>query len=254
MKETIDKKVVYLEYMNRENSFRHHSYNEEMLQYDYIKKGDLRAVEEARRIFTSDTVGHLSDDPLRNWQYLFICSVTLVTRFAIEGGMAHEKAYTASDLYIKQIDKVRSKEELLDIHRDMVTYYVKQVAKAKKEQVFSKPVVLSMDYIYYHLHETISGRSLAQAAGINSSYLCTLFKKETGRTPFEYITDRRMEAAENMLIYSEYSLSEIAEILIFSSYSHFARVFRAYHNQSPKEYQRTNYRHNAIMKDIEPSR
>ena len=66
MKDPIDKNVVYLEYVNRENSFRHHSYNEEMLQYEYVKNGDMRAVEEARKIFTLGIVGHLSDDVLKD--------------------------------------------------------------------------------------------------------------------------------------------------------------------------------------------
>ncbi len=246
MKDPIDKNVVYLEYVNRENSFRHHSYNEEMLQYEYVKNGDMRAVEEARKIFTSDIVGHLSDDVLKDKQYLFICAVTLVTRFAIEGGMDTEKAYNASDLYIQRIDKAKSVDEVFEIHRDMITYYVKQVAAAKKERVFSKPVILCMDYVYYHLNESISVAQLAENAGINRSYLCSLFKKETGRTVMEYLTDKRMEAAENMLKYSEYSLSEIGEILSFSSYSHFARVFRAYHNESPGEYRKMNFRHTDI--------
>lgn len=243
MKEPIDKKIAYLEYINRENSVRHHSYNEEMLQYEYIKNGDMGAVDEARKMFTSDIVGHLSDDKLRDKQYLFVCSITLVTRFAIEGGMDNEKAYNASDLYIQRIDRAKTVEEIFEVHNDMIIYYVKQVAAAKQEQVFSKPVIICMDYIYHHLHEKISVRELAENAGVNHTYLCSLFKKETGKTVMEYITDKRMEAAENMLKYSDYTLSEIGEILSYSSYSHFARVFRTYHNQSPKAYRKTNFRH-----------
>ena len=98
MRETMDKQVAYLEYVNRENSFHHHRYDNEMLQYEYLAKGDSRAIEESERMIRSAETGHLSDDPLKNLLYLCICNITLVTRFAIEGDMDAEKAYNASDL------------------------------------------------------------------------------------------------------------------------------------------------------------
>ncbi|MDE6388393.1 MAG: AraC family transcriptional regulator [Lachnospiraceae bacterium] len=52
----------------------------------------------------------------------------------------------------------------------------------------------------------------------------------------EHVIIKRMEAAKNMLKYSDYSFSEIFDILHFSSYSHFARTFRKYFHTSPKKY------------------
>lgn len=243
----MDKKVAYLEFLNRENSFRHHTYDEEMLQYEYIKNGDMRALEAARNMLHSNLAGHLSDNPFRNRQYLMICTITLVTRFSIEGGLNSEKAYNASDLFIQRVDKASSIDELFQIHDEMILYFVTQVAKAKrsneqKMQSYSKPVVICMDYISVHLHEQIPLETLARQANINRCYLSTLFKKETGVTISEYIAEKRMEAARNMLAYSDYSLSDISEILHFSSYSHFARVFRAHEQMSPNEYRRSYFR------------
>lgn len=47
--ESIDKKVAYLEFIHRQNNLRHHSYDEEMPQYEYIKNGDIRAIEIAKK-------------------------------------------------------------------------------------------------------------------------------------------------------------------------------------------------------------
>ncbi|MBO4866729.1 MAG: helix-turn-helix domain-containing protein [Ruminococcus sp.] len=246
MKETMDKQVAYLEYINRENSFHHHRYDSEMLQYEYLKNGDPRAIDEAERMIRSAETGHLSDDPLKNLLYLCICNITLVTRFAIEGGMDAEKAYNASDLYIRKYDKARTIDEIYALHREMTEYYVKAVAAAKKETVYSKQIVLCMDYIQLHLHEAIVVRELAEMVGLNESYLSTLFKRETGVPLTEYVILKRMEAAENMLKYSDFSLSEISDILNFSSYSHFARTFRKYYDTSPKEYRNRYFRRTAM--------
>lgn len=242
MKETINKQVAYLEFINRENCFHHHRYNDEMLQYEYIKNGDIRAVDEAERLIHSVETGHLSDNALKNLLYLCICNITLVTRFAIEGGMDAEKAYNASDLYIQKYDKARTTDEIYALHREMIEYFTNAVAAVKKEHIYSKQVVQCMDYIHYHLHEQINVSNLAVKVKLNESYLSVLFKREVGVNITEYVIRKRMEAAENMLKYSDFSLSEISDILHFSSYSHFAKTFRKYYHTSPKEYRNTNFR------------
>ena len=67
--------VHYLEFLNRENHVRHHYYDEEMKQYELLKIGNPDAVTEGMRLFSSQYLGHLSDDPLRNIKYMFVASV-----------------------------------------------------------------------------------------------------------------------------------------------------------------------------------
>lgn len=236
MHETIEKQVAYLEFINRENCFHHHKYDEDMLQFEYIKNGDLRSVEETRKLISSGKVGHLSDDPVKNRRYLNICHVTLCTRFAIEGGMDAEKAYNASDLYIQRFDKANTVEELYHLDLETTEYFTKQVIAAQKAHVYSKPIVQCMDYIQYHLHEAIVLNDLAKMVQLNPSYLSVLFQHEVGMRFTEYVQYKRMETASNMLKFSDLPLSEISDILHFSSYSHFASVFRKHYGMSPKQY------------------
>lgn len=99
-----------------------------------------------------------------------------------------------------------------------------------------------MDYIYNHLHETIRVETLSALVGLNRSYLSTLFKKETGISVSEYILSKRMEAAQNMLRFSDYTYAEISAILAFSSQSHFNRVFRAQTGYTPKAFRNRFFR------------
>ena len=99
-----------------------------------------------------------------------------------------------------------------------------------------------MDYIYYHLHEKITLQTLAEAVGLTPNYLASLFKKEKGVTVQQYIRSRRIEAAKNMLLYSDYSATEISAFLAFSSASHFIRIFREETGMTPKQYQQKNFR------------
>ena len=78
MKNSIsEKQLRYMEFIHRETSDRHHTHMEDMYQYDLLRMGDPKAVEEARRMFSSNLTGHVSNDPVRNYKYLFVASATL---------------------------------------------------------------------------------------------------------------------------------------------------------------------------------
>ncbi len=198
-----EKKLRYMEFINRETGWHHHTHAEDTWQFELLKAGDMRAVEEGILRFNSANTGHLSDDPVRNRKYLFVTSVTQACRAAINGGMDSERAYNISDLYIQKMDILETEEEICKLHADMMTFYTKEMA----EQV-----------------------------DLNASYLSTLFKKEAGCSVSDYILLRKLEAARNMLKYSEYSYAEISAILAFSSQSHFSRIFKKETGYTPKEY------------------
>ena len=45
-----ERSVSYLAFVNAERGKRHHTQNEDMLQYDLLRAGDMRSVEECRRM------------------------------------------------------------------------------------------------------------------------------------------------------------------------------------------------------------
>ncbi len=239
-----NRKLTHTIFLQREHQLGHHSYDEEMRQYEYIKQGNMLGIEESKDMFTSSKTGVLSDDPLRNTKYLFVASMTLVTRFCIEGGMEAETAYTLSDLYIQQADQCTSVTAVETLHTEMVTDLTQRMAAHQKKAVLSRAVLLCMDFIYYNLHTSITVRALAEHAGLSPSYLSRLFKKETGYSISEYIRRKRVEAAENMLKFSDYTYSEISNYLMFSSQSHFIKVFKEITGYTPKSYRNRFFRHN----------
>lgn len=243
-----EKQLRYLEFIHRETSDRHHTHTEDMYQYDLLRMGDPRAVEEGIRMFSSNLPGHISDDPLRNYKYLFVASTTLASRSAIAGGMDAERAYNISDLYILKMDLLQSVDEVKALHADMFAFYTKEMAALDKAAVYSKPVTQCIDYIYNHLHEPLHVKDLAMQVKLNKSYLSTLFKKETKKSVSEFILSKRMEAAQNMLKFSDYTYAEISAILTFSSQSHFTRVFKKQTGYTPKEYRNKFFRITKVLK------
>ena len=239
----IDQALARLTLEQRERDFHHHTYDEDMMQYEYLKNGNLEeALSMGRKMFEGPTTGSLSDDPVTNYKYLFIASITLACRFCIEGGLPPETAFNLSDLYIRQVDRCRSVEEIFTLHNNMFRDYTLRMQDVLRHNVFSRPVHLAMDYIDQYLQQPMTVQQIAQAINLSPSYLSTLFKKETGQAVSEYIRNKRIDTACMLLQYTDYSCLEIAEYLCFSSDSHFSKVFKEQTGQTPREYRKLNYR------------
>lgn len=90
-------------------------------------------------------------------------------------------------------------------------------------------------YIQGHTHEKLSLNSIASEFYISRYYLSHYFKKETGFTVSQYITNQKMIAAKTMLKQGV-SVAEIAATLSYSSNSHFITVFKSNCGVTPKQY------------------
>lgn len=213
----------------------HHTYQEEVKTMDYIREGNLEEVVGAVELLAS-TAGKLSENEIRNERNLGICSITLATRAAIEGGAAPAKAYKLSDLYINKIDQCKRMTEIFEYRKRSLYDFAKLVVEERAKRANSRYTEQCKEYIRKYYHQKIYISDIAKALGISESHLSRIFKKETGESIQKYSMHMRIERAENLLKYSEASLTEISEYLCFSSQSHFGKVFKVYKNMTPKQY------------------
>lgn len=238
----IEKKLSDMAFWNREYNISHLEYEREMVFFQSIKEGNSA---EATRLFKpldSEKLGKLSDNPLRNLKYHLIISVAFITRYCIEGGMEMETAYNLSDIHIRQIDKCHSEDEIHQLHREIVADYARRMNALCRQNRYPKAVTICLDYIYDNLHTKITLEKLADLVSLSPAYLSKLFHKEVGMTISAYILKKRIETAENMLKYSDYSCMDISEYLCFSSKSHFIQVFKKNTGYTPKIYREKYFR------------
>lgn len=231
-----------MEFLNREHNTFHLPYDREMLFFQSIKDGNEEEVKRLFKPFNSAEMGSLSKDSLRNLKYHLIITIAFLTRYCIEGGLEMEAAYNLSDIYIRNVDECRTEEEIHHLHREVVDDYVRRMQFIKKQSLFSRPVTVCLDYIYDNLHNKITLDTLAEHAHMSPAYLSRLFHKEVGVTISHYITQKRIEAAANMLKYSDYSYVDISNYLCFSSESHFIQTFRKHTGYTPKVYREMFFR------------
>jgi len=237
----MSQKLTHQAFMNREEQISHLAYERESAFFQAIRDGNQEEVKRLFRPLDAAGLGKLSEDPLRNHRYHLIITVALITRACIEGGMEMEEAYNLSDLYIRTIDRCRSIEEVALLHQELVLDYAQRMQFQRRKR-YPRAVTVCIDYIYDNLHKRLTLPDLAEAAGLSPGYLSRLFREEVGVPLSEYVTRKRIEAAENMLKYSEFSCLEIADYLCFSSESHFIQVFRKLTGYTPRRYREEFFR------------
>lgn len=71
---------------------------------------------------------------------------------------------------------------------------------------------------------------------ISHSHLCVLFKKETGKTLNQYITEFRIEKARELLEDSTVKLYYVAARVGYSDQNYFTKIFKKHTNMTPSEY------------------
>lgn len=80
--------------------------------------------------------------------------------------------------------------------------------------------------------------SYLQTLPFSSAYLIKLFKKETGLTPHQFLTEKRLESARHTLgtMFDHRNISEIAHLSGFSNPLYFSRLFKKTYGVSPSSY------------------
>ena len=95
-------------------------------------------------------------------------------------------------------------------------------------------------YIDLHFKEPLTLEQLAEEAHMNKYYLAHAFKREYGVSPISYMISRRVEESKYLLAETDLSMSQIAQLLGFSSLSYFSQVFRRTQSLTPMEYRQSN--------------
>jgi AraC-like DNA-binding protein len=87
-------------------------------------------------------------------------------------------------------------------------------------------VAAAIDYIEAHLDEPVTVRTLAGRVHLSSSAFSRAFRDATGRSPYQFVKQARLERARDLLTAHRLTVSAAARAVGYSSTSHFIQEFR----------------------------
>ncbi|MCQ2590199.1 MAG: response regulator [Treponema sp.] len=107
--------------------------------------------------------------------------------------------------------------------------------KSKTENPIIKKVC---DYIVENLSKEITLEQAAENVNVSSFYLSKLFKEEKGTNFINFLNDKRLEKARDLLKNSSLSIKEITAETGYNDQNYFSRIFRAKYGSTPTEYRK----------------
>lgn len=214
----------------------HNPYQHEQKKLGSIRAGNLKLLEECQNEVWPGEIGQLADNPLRQEKNLSIVVISIACRAAIDGGVAPQKAFSMSDVFISNIERMT---QVLPIQAAVVEYereFARAVEQVKHDSEHNRYVERAKEYVAEYIDESIRVVQIGEALGINENYLTGLFHKYEGITLQHYIRKEKVRQAKELLLYSSYSCSEIAALLCFSTQSHFSSAFKREVGMTPAKY------------------
>lgn len=109
-------------------------------------------------------------------------------------------------------------------------------SKDKFSHIKLSPFNNAIAYIEDNYKNHISIEELAKVSGVSPKYFSEYFKKITGKSPFDYINEYKIECAAEMLIYTKKNITDIALDCGFNDLSYFSKTFKQYKNKTPRQY------------------
>jgi AraC family transcriptional regulator len=95
-----------------------------------------------------------------------------------------------------------------------------------------------LEYAEANLGRAVTVRELAEVAQLSTCHFVRMFKRTLDLTPYQYLVERRIERAKELLRRKNASLAEVGLATGFSSQSHFTSAFHRAVGRTPAEFQR----------------
>jgi AraC-like DNA-binding protein len=130
-----------------------------------------------------------------------------------------ERQSEASPLFVEQLG-VTIGTHLIDRYGN-----ASSESNRKNRRLSGLHEVRAKDMLLAKAQGNVSIEEIANACNLSRSYFIRAFRETTHRTPHQWLLERRIDRARDLLKHSDSSLSEIAMACGFSDQSHFTRTF-----------------------------
>jgi AraC family transcriptional regulator len=114
--------------------------------------------------------------------------------------------------------------------------YSTQPLRESAHTVGNNQLQPAIEFINDNLDQDLKLAEIAVVVNMSQFYFARMFKQLMGISPHQYVVQRRMERAQQLLTKSQLSVAEVALRVGFSNQSHFTAQFRKATGTTPKGY------------------
>ena len=178
----------------------------------------------------------------------------------------HEMRNHFEEIYRYAVSKYSFKRLFLRGHLNLICAKLAEISSSEKDDFEEDRVILEklndvdylreralgslknkdprintlVEYITLHPEKNLTQAQMCEMVSISGSTLRRIFKKETGKTIFEFVNDHKMQYAAHLLVTTMEPISEISYQLGYESPSYFSKQFRENFGVSPQAYRQNS--------------
>ena len=118
---------------------------------------------------------------------------------------------------------------------NLLNYIIHDIGSIIDFESSNSHIIKIKKYINTNLDKPLTLTDISNHINLSKEYTASIFKKETNKTVTEYINEKKMLLAKEMLQAGGISLNGISESLGYENYSYFSRIFKERFGISPKK-------------------
>ena len=214
-----------------------YAYENELMQA--VRQGQTHRAEMLMSAFSRLSFERRLADPVRNLKNYAIIMNTLMRKAAEQGGVHPLYLDKTSSAFARRIEEIKSMKAGLELMTEIFRGYCRLV-KRHSTKNYSPPVQKAIIQIDADLSADLGLKALAAAQSINASYLSALFKKETGQTLTDYVSQKRVRHALRLLSGTRLQIQTIAQHCGIPDVNYFSKIFKKYIGKTPKQFRQEN--------------
>ena len=213
------------------------------LSYPYTKEKELLQAVKSGDTATAcsilnDLLGHIffshgNDLSILKPRVLELC--TILSRAVLESTGRVDETLCLNSVFLEKLTHAETLEDVSYLLQKIIRHFSDEILGVNKSSN-SALIRRVINYIHTHFTEPITLTDAAHYVSLNTSYLSTIFKKETGYSFSQYLSMTRIEHSKLLLKNTDFSILDVAIEVGFDSDSYFCTVFKKFVGISPKQY------------------
>ncbi|NLD49655.1 MAG: response regulator [Clostridiaceae bacterium] len=175
-----------------------------------------------------------------NYELLFVVCIEMISlclEFIVEVGLSFNEILPKNQLNI--IDEIQSKssiDEMEDWIKDIYKYTLDAIKKSKNSKA-SKLIEEVKTYIKENYQNSdLSIDEIAKNLFVNYAHLCFIFRRDTGTTINDYLTEIRINKAKELFDGGNYLIHNVAGRVGYADANYFGKCFKKYYGLAPSKY------------------
>ena len=137
-------------------------------------------------------------------------------------------------------DGIMESESIMYLKLELEKMFKTLIDWSKEHHVskYHPKVTVMLDYIDQHIDEKISLDRVVAAVNLSTTHASRMFKADVGQSIIEYINQRKMKYAKELMHDESKKIKDIAIAVGIKDQLYFNKVFKKYYHMSPREYRK----------------